>query len=57
MNTFQEKVKELARDYENTQSNSPIAKAYYDGAMAAFGYFKPYTALFFVFLTTIPHRA
>lgn len=36
MNSFQEKVKEMARDYENTQSNSQIAKAYYDGAMASF---------------------
>lgn len=36
MNSFQEKVKEMAREYENAQSNSPITQAYYDGAMAAF---------------------
>lgn len=36
MNTFQEKVKQMALDYENSHNNAEIPNAYFDGAMAAF---------------------
>ena len=36
MNTFQEKVKRMALDYENSHNNGKLNDACFDGAMAAF---------------------
>ena len=36
MNSFQEKVKQMALDYENNHNNGKINDAYFDGAMDAF---------------------
>ena len=36
MNTFQEKVKQMALDYVNSHNNAEIPNAYFDGAMDAF---------------------